>query len=163
MGSRRAVALAAWCGLLVAACSSVGDESRACSEGVGRETLDAAGMGADPLEIVEGCVDEFEGLRQGEIRTVVARGSRGGVESALREGGIDPSTVTSLPVQGAELPSSFDVQTTASGERRAPGDRLALRDEVEHGGRTWDRYVEWGRMRGGPDYVVAVVLEAGSL
>lgn len=151
-----------WC-ILAAACSFIGDESRSCDTGEGGETLEAAGVGTEGLAVVEGCTEAHEGLREGEQRTAVAKGDEAAVDDALEFGGVDLADASSSPVEARSAPDSFDVATTPSDQQWQEGERLSHRDRLESGGREWDRYVAWGRERGGEGYLVVVVLETGSM
>lgn len=149
--------------LVSAACSLIGDESSSCDTNKGEETLEAAGLGTEGLTVVEDCTDVYEGLREGEVRTVVARGDEASVNGALQLGSVDPSRASSSPFEAQEVPPSFDVSVTPPDQEWRDGDRLIHRDQIEFRGRAWDRYVEWGRQQGSDDYMVAVVLETGSM
>lgn len=154
--------MAVSCGMVVASCSLVGDDSSACGTGEGLEILGAAGMGTEGLTVDEGCTYAVEGLRSGEVRSVVATGNEQAVEAALEQGGLDRSRASSSRWDAVDLPP-FDVTATPSGQEWSDGDLLVFRDEIDHRGRPWDRYVAWGRKRAGTDYMVAIVLETGSL
>lgn len=158
-----ALAIGVLFGASVISCSLLGDESSTCDVSEGQETFEAAGVDTDDLTIVEGCTEVFEGLREGELRTAVATGDQAAVESALRKGSIDLSSVSSSPFEAIEVPPSFDVLVTPPGQEWSEGERLIHRDQVDYRGRAWDRYVEWGRQRDGERYMVAVVLETGSM
>lgn len=112
---------------------------------------------------MEGCTEIYEGLREGEQRTSVAKGDESAVNDALESGGVDLAQASSSPFEARTAPTSFDVPTTPSDQQWQEGERLSHRDKVEYRGREWDRYVAWGREQGGEDYMVVVVLETGSM
>jgi len=83
----RVVASVLGCCFLLAACSLGGDESSSCDDG--QETLEAAELGTEGLTVVEGCTEVYDGLREGEVRTVVAKGDEASLKSALQLGSVD--------------------------------------------------------------------------
>lgn len=157
------IASVAICCLISVACSLVGDESRSCDSSEGQETLEAAGLGTEGLTLVEGCTEVFRGLREGELRTAVAKGDEASVNGALQVGAVDLTQASSSPWEARDVPPSFDVSATPPDQEWRDGDRLIHRDQVEYRGREWDRYVEWGRQQGSDDYMVVVILETGSM
>lgn len=160
----RGIALViAGCFLASVACSPVGDESRSCSTSKGEQTLEAAGLGTDGLNIVEGCTEHYRGLREGELRVTVAQGDESAITNALGLGAIDLSQASSSSFEARTAPAAFDVAITPSGEQWQEGERRSYRHQIEYQGREWDRYVALGRQQGGDEYMVAVILETGSM
>ncbi len=137
--------------------------SSSCDTSEGQETLEASGLGTDGLTVIDGCTEVYEGLREGEVRTTVAKGDEAALDHALEAGDVDVDQASSSPFEARTAPTSFDVSTTPSGQEWQEGEQLSHRDTVEYRGREWDRYVARGREQGGEEFMVVVVLETGSM
>jgi hypothetical protein len=155
--------MAVCCCLFSVACSLVGDQSRSCDMSEGQETLEAAGLGTEGLTVVEDCTEVYEGLRQGEQRTAVAKGTK--PRSMMRWG---PVASTSLrdrrrPSKPELLPtrSTFPPHPLTSNGRRVSGWATETRSSTA--GASGIGTSRGGREQGDEDYMVAVVLETGSM
>lgn len=162
---RRVLQASALLSLSVAmgSCSLIGDESRSCGEDEGRETLEAASLDYSALTVVEACSEVFQGFRSGERRGVVARADEAAVYLSLRRAGIDVDQGSFSGSEARANLDSFVVEDTPRGQAWRRGELLTYSDQVTHRDRDWDRYVAWGRERGGDDYLIEVILEVGSM
>lgn len=140
----------------------IGDDVTMCGMDEAIETLGAAGIDIEHLTVMSACTNIVSGLREWEIREVVAVGSEGAVFEALRLSLVDMSQPDSLQDQGATVPDEF----VLSGSPRRPpcrGETLSVtKDEIEFRDRTWERHMSWCQEIESENFMIGVILKTGS-
>lgn len=140
-----------------------GGDTRVCGVNESYETFRAAGFSVDGLTVLDGCTYVVTGLRSGEVRWAVAAGNEEAVRNVLRSANVLIEDGQSPLHNHYILGDLFEDRESTLSERWKGGRRLSVYDEVEFRNRIWDREVTWSAEHDGDGYLLAVILETGSL
>ena len=140
------------------------DYSISCGGEVGAAILEEFRMDADKLTVMEGCGDQTGSLRPGETKSVLVRGTKQNIESALASSGVPVDQVEARDESLGFLttPAEWELARPAPRRDWAVKYSLHFSDDIAANGHNWEREFEWGPEQEGDAYLLLMVLRTGN-